>query len=269
MKQAQDFREECESIEALLRKLSDKDFDRVGGFKDWTFNRILTHLHTFNDAAYLALTQVSEGGDGFAEFTRNLGAKAGAMDMAQIEAEYCEGLSGTALLDLWASFYPKLADAFAEADPKARLPWFGPEMSARSSITARLMETWSHAQAIYDELGLDRQSTDGIENIAVLGLNTYGWTFINRKLPVPDPRPQLVLTAPSGAVWTLGEEAGEERISGSAEEFCQVVTQTRNVADTSLEVSGENAKQWMAIAQCFAGAPNDPPPPGTRKKRER
>jgi uncharacterized protein (TIGR03084 family) len=79
----------------------------------------------------------------------------------------------------------------------------------------------------------------------------------------------LVLTAPSGAVWTLGEEAGEERISGSAEEFCQVVTQTRNVADTSLEVSGENAKQWMAIAQCFAGAPNDPPPPGTRKKRER
>jgi uncharacterized protein (TIGR03084 family) len=267
MKQAQDFRAECESIEALLRSLSDEGFERETGFKQWTFNRILTHLHTFNDAAFLALQAGKGNSKGFDGFKRNLGAKASSMDMAQIEAEYCDGLSGTALLDLWAGFYPKLAGAFADADPKARLPWFGPDMSARSSITARLMETWSHAQAIYDELGLERRSTDGIENIAVLGLNTYGWTFINRKLPVPEPRPQLVLTAPSGAEWVLGEEAGEERISGSAEQFCQVVTQTRNVADTSLEVSGDNAKAWMAIAQCFAGAPNDPPPPGTRRKR--
>jgi len=268
MKQAQDFREECASIEALLRTLEESDFARPTAFKDWSFNRILTHLHTFNDAAFLALDQVSASGEGFDNFKHNLGEKAGQMDMAQIEAEYCDGLSGTALLDRWAGFYPSLADVFAEADPKARLPWFGPEMSARSSITARLMETWSHAQAIYDELGLDRHSTDGIENIAVLGLNTYGWTFINRQLPVPEPRPQLVLTAPSGALWVLGEKAGDEHITGSAEEFCQVVTQTRNVADTSLEVIGPNAVQWMAFAQCFAGAPNDPPPPGMRRKRD-
>ncbi len=44
----------------------------------------------------------------------------------------------------------------------------------------------------------------------------------------------------------------------------QVVTQTRNVADTRLEVTGPVATQWMSIAQCFAGMPVDPPEPGTR-----
>ena len=143
----------------------------------------------------------------------------------------------------------------------------GPSMSARSSITARLMETWSHAQAIYDELGEDRPPSDAVANIVVLGLNTYGWTFANRKLDAPEPRPQLVLTLPSGKVQIFGEDAGEERIEGAAEEFCQVVTQCRNIADTSLKVSGANANRWMGAAQCFAGPPQDPPPPGARAKK--
>ena len=53
-------------------------------------------------------------------------------------------------------------------------------------------------------------------------------------------------------------------MEGSATEFCQVVTQTRALADTSLRVEGEVARRWMAIAQCFAGPVSDPPEPGTR-----
>lgn len=77
-------------------------------------------------------------------------------------------------------------------------------MSARSSITARLMESWAHAQAIFDVLGVERENGDGIKNICVLGLNTYGWTFKNRRLDAPQPVPQLRLTAPSGEVWVFG-----------------------------------------------------------------
>jgi hypothetical protein len=53
-------------------------------------------------------------------------------------------------------------------------------------------------------------------------------------------------------------------VRGDALEFCQVVTQTRNVADTALEVVGDVATRWMSIAQCFAGGPVDPPKPGER-----
>jgi hypothetical protein len=57
-------------------------------------------------------------------------------------------------------------------------------------------------------------------------------------------------------------------LEGRATEFCQVVTQCRNIADTSLKVSGDVARQWMAVAQCFAGPPQDPPAPGVRRKAE-
>jgi hypothetical protein len=77
----------------------------------------------------------------------------------------------------------------------------------------------------------------------------------------------LRLTAPSGALWEYGEASDNERIEGPAEAFCQVVTQTRNIADTTLSVVGSNATAWMAKAQCFAGAAETPPAAGTRRTR--
>ena len=78
--------------------------------------------------------------------------------------------------------------------------------------------------------------------------------------------PWVKLAAPSsGAVWQWGEENGENWIEGSAAEFCQVVTQCRNIKDTGLTVHGPVAESWMENAQCFAGPPNDPPPPGLRR----
>ena len=76
--------------------------------------------------------------------------------------------------------------------------------------------------------------------------------------------PYVRLTAPSGAIWEWGEPETEDRVEGSAVEFCHVVTQGRNIADTDLAVSGETAVEWMAIAQCFAGGPEEPPAPGQR-----
>jgi len=53
-------------------------------------------------------------------------------------------------------------------------------------------------------------------------------------------------------------------IEGNAEDFCQVVTQVRNIVDVNLNVVGEIANEWMSIAQCFAGPPEQPPKPGAR-----
>ena len=160
-----------------------------------------------------------------------------------------------------------MAEAFEAAPPKQRLIWAGPSMSARSSISARFMETWAHSQAIYDELGLERTVSDNIKNIVVLGQNTYEFCFRVRGLEPPKPKPKLRLNAPSGELWLFGDDGGNESIFGEAVEFCQVVTQCRNIADTCLSVNGVNARAWMDIAQCFAGSPHDPPAPGVRKKK--
>jgi uncharacterized protein (TIGR03084 family) len=127
------------------------------------------------------------------------------------------------------------------------------------------METWAHGQEVYDVLGVIRRNADRIRNIVVLGNNTYGWTFKVRGEEPPSPRPHLRLTAPSGEIWTYNDPSPVELIEGLAEEFCQVVTQTRNIADTGLKVVGPNAVSWMSKAQCFAGGAETPPPPGARK----
>ncbi|SVE14234.1 uncharacterized protein METZ01_LOCUS467088, partial [marine metagenome] len=78
------------------------------------------------------------------------------------------------------------------------------------------------------------------------------------------PAPYVELTAPSGEVWSFNEYSEESFVEGSAVEFCHVVTQGRHIQDVNLTVSGDVAHQWMAIAQCFAGPPENPPEPGSR-----
>ena len=83
-------------------------------------------------------------------------------------------------------------------------------------------------------------------------------------MKAPGAAPRVTLLAPSGATWEWNGDNTADHVQGSATEFCQVVTQTRNIGDTGLRVSGAVAEQWWAIAQCFAGPPEQPPATGTR-----
>ena len=261
MQQAEDFRQEALALAAILEPLSEAQFATTTQFKNWTIEDVLGHLHIFNHAANLSL----ESGDSFADFYEPMrAAMAGGQSMLEFQYAWLDGLSGRALFDAWVDLSKQTADNFSNADPKARLKWAGPDMSARSFITARQMETWAHGQEVFDVLGIQREETDRVRNIDHMGVIAYGWTFINRKLDVPEPAPYVRLVAPSGAIWEWNTPQEDNRVDGSAVEFAQVVTQVRNVADTALATQGENAERWLALAQCFAGKPEDPPAPGTR-----
>lgn len=261
--QVTDFLDESNALFEIIKSLDDPDFEQATLFKQWTIDDILQHLHIWNRAADMALHDQNA-------FTDYIGEVYGALrtgELRRFERAWLNDLRGQALLYTWRDFYTAMATRFAKADPKQRVRWAGPDMSVRSSVTARLMETWAHGQAIYDLLGIERVDTDRIRNIVILGVNTFGWTFGNRNLPVPETTPRLKLTAPSGAIWRFNETVDDDLIEGSATEFCQVVTQVRHVDDTQLSVTGAIATQWMSIAQCFAGLPVEPPAPGTRYRR--
>lgn len=260
MEDAERFRAESRDLKALIAPIPAARYDVPTQFKAWTINDVLQHLHFWNDMARLQLEDEALLKSRLESLFQSGG------DLRAFEREHLGALSGPALLETWANGAERTADVFAAADPKARLVWAGPSMSARSSITARLMETWAHGQEVYDLLGVERVNTDRIHGIAVLGVKTFGWTYMARGEEPPAVMPQVILTAPSGAVWRFGEDASAGRIEGPASAFCQVVTQTRNIADTDLVVVGAAAEDWMSKAQCFAGAPSDPPAPGTRRK---
>ena len=266
LQQALDFQAESDDLLALLKRLNERDWGRVTQFKHWTINDIVAHLHLFNYAADLALRDT----DGFASLMRELQeARVRGISHLAFTHQWVCGVRNLDLLNTWSDFYHQMSRRFMVADPKKRVPWAGPAMSVRSSITARLMETWAHGQAVYDLLGETRNETDRIKNIAILGINTFSWTFANRRIAVPAKMPYVRLSAPSGAIWEWGDQDPANCVEGHAVEFCRVVTQVRNVADTNLKVIGPAARAWMSIAQCFAGPPEEPPPPGTRFTQSR
>lgn len=256
--QVADLREEAAALDAVLATLGRGDWERVTAFKDWTVYDVVAHLHLSDHLAMTALK-------GEADFRRLLkDMSAGGASMADYARRWLAGVPGEALHGRWRELLDALCNGLAATDPNRRLPWVGPPMKPRMFATARQMETWAHGWEIYDLLGLPRQHTDRLRNIATIGVRTFGWTFQNRGEPVPEPAPHVRLTAPSGAVWEWNADTASDRVTGDAVEFCQVVTQVRNVADTQLEVQGPVARRWMSVAQCFAGPPADPPAPGSR-----
>ena len=259
--QALDYRDECDALHAALAAAPAEAWAAPTQFKQWTFDDVVGHLYMFDHAAEVAARGREELQGVLKPIMASLAA---GKSFQHCTREWLRGCSGHDLLRRWQDQYRRLAAVFRDLDPTLRLPWFGPDMSARSFISARQMETWAHGQAVFDALGLERVERERLYNVAVMGVNTFGWTFTVHRRAVPATRPHVRLESPSGATWEWHGPAGADRVEGSAVDFCRVVTQTRNVQDTQLRVSGPVAQEWMSIAQCFAGAPVLPPPPGTR-----
>lgn len=247
------------NLDDLVTSLPKEDWDRTTLCLDWTIKDEICHLAYFDYTARLAATD-SEA------FTQHLIEDFGQVkdmdEVTSITLARGRDLDIDGLLDWWRAERSQLNTALAGLDPKDRLPWYGPPMSALSFATARLMETWAHGQDIYDTLKQKRPVSPGLKHIAHLGVSTFKWSFTNRGQEAPDIPVYVSLTGPKGEAWTWGDATAGDSISGPAEDFCLVVTQRRHVDDTTLVVAGDTARQWMLVAQAFAGPPDNGPPAG-------
>lgn len=259
---APDLLAEYRDLAALCDTLTPARWNTPSAFYGWTPWDEIAHLCYFDEAALQSVNDPER----FAVEAKALSARIlGGEEFSTIQHQTYGHLDGAALLALWRTRHEALVGELAALDPKARLPWYGPPMSGRSFATARLMETWAHGQDVWDVLRRRRPATDRLKHIAHLGVTTFGWTFVNRELPVPSVATYVALEAPRGGTWTWGDPTSEHRVTGSAEDFCLLVTQRRHVDDTSLEYTPGPVADWLHIAQCFAGDPADGPKPGVRK----
>ncbi|MEM7376079.1 MAG: TIGR03084 family metal-binding protein [Pseudomonadota bacterium] len=259
-----DFEAECDDLARLLAELPNARWAETTQFEGWSVRDTVAHLHFWNRMALLAVRDPEElvrcvevvqaglaRGEAFRAIERSL-----------------DNPPADRLCAVWRRGCADILTTYGALDPAHRVQWAGPDMSVRSAVSARLMETWAHAQAVYDLCGRERVHTDRVRHVVVLGVNTFDWSFRVRGRTAPGALPALRLRAPSGASWVFGEASETGSISGDAVAFAQVVTQTRHVDDTALEVRGQTATAWMRAAQCFAGPPVEPPPPGTRFRAE-
>jgi uncharacterized protein (TIGR03084 family) len=251
-----DLQAEQADLEGVLTDMSTEDWDRPSHSPGWSARDQVSHLAYFDEAAARAITDH----EAFtAEVREAMQAPAG------MEARYLErgrSMAPAGVLDWWRTASSDLIRAARTLDPDARVPWYGPAMSAASFITARLMETWSHGLDVVDTVGADRPDTDRLRHVAYLGFRTRAYSYTVRGKEQPPTPVRVELTAPSGDTWVFGDENATDVIRGTATDFCRLVTQRRHLSDTNLEIHGPAATEWMEIAQAFAGPPGGGRRPG-------
>ncbi|GAA5142236.1 TIGR03084 family metal-binding protein [Nocardioides marinquilinus] len=242
---------ESGALAAVVERAGDQGWTTPTPAAGWTVATQVAHLAWTDEVATLAATdqqrwdavvhQALADPDGFVD--------AGAHAIAAEPREL--------VLARWREGRAALAAALAARPAGERMPWFGPPMSATSMATARLMETWAHSVDVHEALGLEPPVSDRLRHVAHLGVRTRGHAFVTHGRTVPDGEVRVELTGPGGTTWAFGPDDAPERVTGSALDFCLLVTQRVHRADTDLVAEGPGADAWLDVAQCFAGPPGE------------
>ncbi len=246
-----DLRAESDELDALVAPLPAERWADPTPAPGWTIAHQIGHL-LWTDR--VALTSVTDEA-GFADALQ--AAAADPSGFVDAGAEELAALPPDELLADWRVTRARLHDELLMVPPGRKLPWFGPPMSAASMATARLMETWAHGLDVADALGIKRTATDRLRSIAHLGVRTRDYAFFVNDLPAPAEPFLVELRGPGGDTWSWGSPDAAQRITGSAEDFCFLVTQRRPLSTLDTTAHGPDAQRWLEIAQAFAG------PPGT------
>jgi uncharacterized protein (TIGR03084 family) len=240
---------ESARLEDLVADLPDDGWRTPTPAPGWDVATQIAHLAWTDEAAYVAATDKQRWDELLVEA---LADPEHAVDRAALTG----GIAAPpALLERWRTARERLARTLRAFPAGQRMPWYGPPMSPTSMATARLMETWAHGLDVHDALGAERQVTDRIRHVAHVGVRTRDWAFAVHRSAPPSEEFRVDLVAPSGEVWTWGPEDAAQTVTGPAYDFCLLVTQRVNRADTSLVATGRDADRWLDIAQAFAGLP--------------
>lgn len=247
-----DLRAESDALDALVGDLAPQQWSTPTPAPGWTIAHQIAHLLWTDRVACTAVTDA----DGFAALLDEA-----AKDPAGFVDAAAEELAATPPEDLladWRATRTRLHDELLEVADGRKLPWFGPPMSAASMATARLMETWAHGLDVADALGVRRPATARLRSIAHIGVRTRDFAFSIHGLTPPAEPFYVQLRAPDGSTWAWGPEDASQQVTGSAEDFCLLVTQRRPRSELDVIAAGADAQTWLGIAQAFAG----PPGPG-------
>ena len=244
-----DLEAEGDRLEQLVAGLGGDGWRTPTPAPGWDVATQVAHLAWTDEVALKAATD-KEAWD--AVVLEALSDPAGFVDAQALSVARDPDLRGR-----WRRARADLRAALVAMPQGERMPWFGPPMSPTSMATARLMETWAHSLDVHEALGAAVEDTDRIRHVAHLGVRTRNFAFSVHGLEPPAEEFRIDLVAPSGDVWSWGPEDAAQTLTGSAADFCRLVTQRVHRADTDLVASGDDVDRWLDIAQAFAGQPGE------------
>jgi uncharacterized protein (TIGR03084 family) len=248
---------ETAALTELVGPLDDAGWATPTPAPGWNVRDQVGHLAYFDDAALASVADPA----GFRD-ARDLALADPSAGVERAVAEQRDK-TGPEVLAWLKEARAALITAVLPLDPGTRVPWYGPDMSVASSITARIMETWAHGQDVADALGVTLKPTARLRHVAFIGARAFANSYLVRGLPVPQVAVRVELTGPGRSSWVFGPTGSDaEVVRGSALDFCLVVTQRRHFSDTDLVASGPVSREWLGLAQAFAGPPGPGRTPG-------
>ena len=246
-----DLAAEGDRLEGIVSGLTEDGWRTPTPAVGWDVAAQVAHLAWTDEVAVFAandkekwdevVVQAIGDPDGFADSAAMAGAAADPGD----------------ILRRWRTARWSLQETLRSFPAGQRLPWFGPPMSPTSMATARFMETWAHSLDVAEALGVPPAPSDRIRHVAHLGVRTRNFAFGVHGLEPPAEEFGVTLVSPSEEVWSWGPEDADQTVTGSAYDFCLLVTRRRHRADTDLVAFGADADRWLDIAQAFAGPPGE------------
>jgi uncharacterized protein (TIGR03084 family) len=246
-----DLREERRAVRSLIADMGCEPWARPSS-PGWTIRDQIAHLAYYDDVATVAITDSDE----FAVLKEKALADTAAFERAHLRGVPADGQPTLIAWDRAAAAFDFVA---ARVPPAARVPWFGPDMSVLSLVTARLMETWAHGRDVAGALRASCAPTERLRHVAGLAVRARAQGYAVRGLAVPEHPVRVELSGPGGEAWTFGPDDAASTVRGTAEDFCLVLTRRRHVDDSALDCQGDAAREWMEIGQVFAGPPGPDP----------
>jgi uncharacterized protein (TIGR03084 family) len=245
-----DLADEEADLDALVSDLDDGAWATPTPAAGWDVRDSIAHLAVSERLATVAQDEPDAFREQLAAMLADLAATEAAM--------LAEGRSrpGADVLVWWRTERARTLAGLRSRAAGDRIPWVTGPMSAASFATARLMETWAHGHDVAEALQVSRPPTARLRYVADLGVRTRPFSYALHGQSLPDGDVRVELVGPGGDQWVWGTSATDV-VAGDALDFCLVVTKRRRPEDTALVVAGPHAREWISIAQAFAG----PPPP--------
>lgn len=251
-----DLTAEGDEIDALVADLRPIQWTLPTPASGWTITHQIAHLAATFRLAGIAAADPATFGAIASRLSPDFDANVAAA-MSEYLADPPE-----VLLARWRAEKATAIKALAQVAPGELVPWLVRPLPAPVLACAGMMELFGHGQDIADALGVRRVWTDRIGHLVGFAVRVWDFGYLARGLTPPDTEFRFELTAPSGTVWEFGPRDATDRITGSAADFCLLVTRRRHRDDLDLAATGAQADHWLDIAQAYRGPAGSGRAPG-------
>ena len=245
-----DLAAEGDDVDRLVADLPADEWRLATPSPGWAIAHQVGHLASGDELAILAATAPEAFGTRLAELVADFDTSADA------DAAAAAAVPPAELLQRWRAARAGLCDALARIPPGQKVPWMTGPMAPATLATSRIMELFGHGQDIADARRVCRIPTGRIAHVARFGVRTRDFSYVSRGLTPPAEPFRAELTGPDGQLWAWGPEDASQVVSGPALDFCVLIPQRRHRADLAIAARGEEAAEWLDIAQAYVGPPS-------------